>query len=142
MRESSQPPPPESASLTGRHHDAENDIEFANVTPARTPLEWDESAQVVGYVILVSVGVALAVVIAMAVIAVVRRQLHAEPFGGSDWGDEGLRGEDALVPVGPPRKPSPAAAVALPLPEPETETVEAFGRELGDGESDTDALAS
>jgi hypothetical protein len=28
MRESSQPPPPESASLAGRHHDAKNDSEF------------------------------------------------------------------------------------------------------------------
>jgi hypothetical protein len=28
MRESSQPPPPESPKLTGRHDDAENDSEF------------------------------------------------------------------------------------------------------------------
>jgi len=96
----------------------------------------------VGYVILVSIVVALAAVIAMAVIAVVRRQLRAKLFGETDWREEGLRGEDALVPVGPPRKPTPAAAVALPLPEPEAETVEACGRELSDGEADTDALAS
>jgi hypothetical protein len=31
MRGSSQPPPPESATLTGRHHDAENDSECGNV---------------------------------------------------------------------------------------------------------------
>jgi hypothetical protein len=32
MRESSQQPPPESAPLTGRHHNAENDSEFRNVS--------------------------------------------------------------------------------------------------------------
>src|SRR6266545_826804 len=31
MRESSQPPPPESLPLTGRHHDADDDSEFGNV---------------------------------------------------------------------------------------------------------------
>src|SRR5688572_11662898 len=35
--ESSQPPPPESAPLTGRHHDVENDIEFGYV-PRASPL--------------------------------------------------------------------------------------------------------
>jgi hypothetical protein len=34
MRESGQPPPPECLPLTGRHHEADNDSEFGNVTRA------------------------------------------------------------------------------------------------------------
>src|SRR5204862_5936902 len=37
VRESSQPPSPESLPLTGRHHDVENDSEFTNVPGGRTP---------------------------------------------------------------------------------------------------------
>lgn len=56
--------------------------------------------------------------------------------GGADYGE----GQDALVPVGPPKRPKPSAAVALPRPEPEPGTVEAYGRELPDDDTDA-ALA-
>jgi hypothetical protein len=101
----------------------------------------------VGLAILISVVVALAILIAMAVTAVCGRQIpgvgrQRSPGVGGDWGGQGLRGEDALVPVGPPRKPKPAAAVALPPPEPESDPVDAYGREVLGGEVEGDALAS
>jgi hypothetical protein len=99
---------------------------------------------VLSLALLISVVAALAILIAMAVTTVVRRQTRdsrARDVGGG-WGGQGLRGEDAFVPVGPPRKPSPAAAVAIPLPDPEPETIDAYGHELAGGKEDADALAS
>ena len=94
-----------------------------------------------GLAILIGFVVVIAILIAVSVISVIRRHWSAEPIR-SDWGDEGLQDEDALVPVGPPRKPRPAATAALPLPEPEPDTIDARGREVLGGEADEDALAS
>jgi hypothetical protein len=93
-----------------------------------------------GIVILVSLVIAFAALIAVALIAAGRSRRRT--FSGRNWGDEGPLGEEALVRVGPPRKPLADAAAALPLPDPEPEAVEAFGREVREGESGTDALAS
>ena len=93
-----------------------------------------------GAAILVSLVIAFAALIALALIAVVRSRRRT--FSGRNWGDEGPLGEEALVPVGPPRKPLAGAAAVLPLPDPEPDAVAAFGREVPEGESGTDALAS
>ena len=97
------------------------------------------------FALLIGVVAALAILIAMALTAVVRRQIQdSRAWGraGGGWGDQGLRGEDALVPVGPPKKPRPAAAVALPLPDPEPDAIVLYGHEVDGGEEDADALAS
>jgi hypothetical protein len=49
--------------------------------------------------------------------------------------------EDALVPVGPPRRPRPSSAVALELPL-ETEGVDAHGREVSAGDDEPEAAAA
>lgn len=46
------------------------------------------------------------------------------------WESPGPAEEEALVPIGPPRKPRPSSAVALPLPEPEVRDVDAMGLPL------------
>jgi hypothetical protein len=99
-----------------------------------------------GVTVFVAVLVVFATLVVVALVAVIRGWVQsfdeteipkARPSGGADYGE----GEDALVPVGPPKQPTPSAAVALPLREPKPETVEAYGRELPDQDTDADALA-
>jgi hypothetical protein len=101
---------------------------------------YDETNVPMGAAVLVSLVIAFAALIALALIAVVRSRRRT--FSAGNWSDEGPLGEEALVPVGPPREPLAGAAAALPVPDPEPEVVEAFGREVLEGESGTDALAS
>lgn len=95
-----------------------------------------------GFAIVVSLVVGLTVLIVMALIAVVRGKLRLRSSSRSAPGDEGPWREKALVPVGPPRKPLSEASVALPLPEHEPDAVEAYGREVREGETGTESLAS
>jgi hypothetical protein len=95
-----------------------------------------------GFAILVSLVAGLAALIVMALIAAVRGQLRLRSSFKNASSDDGPPREKALVPVGPPRKPLSEGAVALPLPDPEPETVEAYGRDVREGEAGTESLAS
>jgi hypothetical protein len=96
-----------------------------------------------GFAILVSLVAGLAALIVMALIAAVRSQLRLRGSFGSAPGEDGPWREEALVRVGPPRNPLSEAAVALPLPDPEpSDTVEAYGREVREGEASSESLAS
>jgi hypothetical protein len=95
-----------------------------------------------GFAILVSLVAGLGALIVMALIAAIRRQRRLCTSLRNPLGDDGPWREKALVPVGPPRRPVSEASVALPLPEPEPDAVEAYGRELREGEAGTESLAS
>jgi hypothetical protein len=84
--------------------------------------------------------------VVVALVAVVRGWVESFdsielPEARQSGGADSDGGEDALVPVGPPKQPKPTASVALPLPEAEPQTVEAHGRELPDEDTDAEALA-
>ena len=91
-----------------------------------------------GLLVFLVVTIALATLVMIALIAVVRRRLRAVPW--TDEPEDRPWREEALVPVGP-RRPRSSAAVALPLPEPEVEATEAYGSELPEHDADADALA-
>jgi hypothetical protein len=58
---------------------------------------------------------------------------------GEEWPPgNGPQEDDALVALGPPRRPRPSSAVALPLPDVEPEDAEAVAREFDDDESGRD----
>lgn len=60
-----------------------------------------------------------------------------EPPGPGD----GPQKHEALVPIGPPRKPRPSSAVALPVPDPDPESVDVVGRDLNEDEPGANADA-
>jgi hypothetical protein len=97
--------------------------------------------RVMGFAVLISLVAGLAALIVMALIVVVRAHPRCR-FSESMWREDGPPGEEALVPVGLPRRPLSEAAVALPLPDPEPEMLEAYGRDAGPAESGPESLAS